>query len=109
MVWQAFEFSNYLAKRIKEKDPSILTIAGGFHVTLYEEDFLKNSNFDLGVASDGEKPLKIILDIANKNLKNWDKKAVLAQIKGQIKTGKLKNMIWRDKNKIKKTERFFPT
>lgn len=109
-VWygEAFLFSNFLAKYVKEKDPSIITIAGGFHVTLYEEDFLKNSNFDFGVVSDGEIPMKIILDIVDKNIKNYDKERVIEQIKNLAEKGELKNLVYRNKNKIELTKRYFP-
>jgi len=109
-VWygEAFAFSNFLAKYIKEKDSSVLTIAGGFHVTLYEEDFLRNSDFDLGVVSDGEKPLKIILDISQSNLKNWNKEKVLFQIRKMAEEGSLKNIVYRNGSEIKKTKRYMP-
>lgn len=109
-VWygEAFLFSNFLAKYVKEKDPSVIIIAGGFHVTLYEEDFLRNSVFDFGIVSDGEKPMKIILDIIDKNVKNWDKNRVLSQIKNAINRGELKNIVYRNNSKIKLTERYLP-
>jgi radical SAM superfamily enzyme YgiQ (UPF0313 family) len=109
-VWygEAFLFSNFLARYIKKKDPSIITIAGGFHVTLYEEDFLKNSDFDFGVVSDGERPMKIILDIVDENIKNWDKERVMSQILESIGKKELKNIVYRKKNKIELTERYFP-
>jgi hypothetical protein len=106
-VWygEAFLFSNYLAGYLKRKDPSILLVAGGFHVTLYEEDFLKNSVFDLGVAAEGEKTLASILDILNQNRNGWNKEQVLNRIKENIQTGELKNIIYRDNGEIKVTSR----
>lgn len=106
-VWygEAFEYSDWLARYIKEKDPSIITIAGGFHVTLYEKDFLNNSSFDLGVVSDGEIPLKIILDIIDKNA---NKEGIINGILEAVKKGELKNVVYRDKGGINLTERYCP-
>jgi radical SAM superfamily enzyme YgiQ (UPF0313 family) len=106
-VWygEAFVFSNYLAAYLKRKDPSILLIAGGFHVTLYEEDFLKNSVFDLGVAAEGEQTLETILDIVNQNQNDWHKEQVLEIVKSKIQKGELKNLIYRDNGIVKVTER----
>ncbi|MFA5856228.1 MAG: cobalamin-dependent protein [Candidatus Pacearchaeota archaeon] len=109
-VWygESFVWSKYLVDYIRTKDPSILTIGGGFHVTLYEEDFLKYSNFDYGVVTEGEKPLQIILDIVDKYKENWDKNKVMDEIYKKIRSGILKNMIFRNKEIIKKTSRYPP-
>jgi len=109
-VWygEAFYSANLLVKYIHRKDPSVLCIAGGFHSTLYEEDLLKNSVFDVGVVSEGEKPLAIILDIANRYEKDWDKSEVLSAIKEKIGTGELKNIVYRDNQEIKVSERYVP-
>lgn len=109
-VWygEAFIFANWLINYIKQKDPSILVVAGGFHVTLYEEDFLKNSVFDLGIIAEGEKPLEIILDIVDRNIDNWNKDRVLQQIKQKIEAGELKNTVYRDAGAVKVSERYTP-
>ena len=107
-VWygEAFVWSNWLAEYIKQKDPSVILVAGGFHVTLYEEDFLSNSVFDFGIVSEGEKALEIILNIADENYDNWDKNKVLREIIGKTEKGELRNLVYRDKEKIKLTERY---
>jgi len=109
-VWygEAFELSDWIASYIKEKDPSVLTIATGFQATLYEEDLLKNSNFDMGIISDEEKPMKIILDIADKHTKNWNKQKVLGEIIKSAESEELLNIIYRKGSKIILTKRYFP-
>ncbi|MCQ9207689.1 MAG: radical SAM protein, partial [Omnitrophica bacterium] len=109
-IWygEAFLWADWLADYIKRKDPSILLVAGGFHATLYEEDFLKNSVFDLAVISEGEKPLRIILGIVDKNLVNWDKGRVVDEIKARIDSEELKNMVYRDKTEVRATSRYTP-
>ncbi len=109
-VWygESFVWSNWLAQYIKQKDPSILLVAGGFHVTLYEEDFLKNSVFDLGIVSEGEKPLEIILDITDNHKNNWDKEEVLKQIRNKAKKEELKNLVYREGKNINVSKRYFP-
>jgi radical SAM superfamily enzyme YgiQ (UPF0313 family) len=109
-IWygEAFLWADWLAGYIKKKNPSILLIAGGFHTTLYEEDFLKNSVFDLAVISEGEKPMDIILGIVDKNITDWNKKKVLGEIEGKINSGELKNMAYREGAAIKVTPRYTP-
>jgi len=109
-VWygEAFVLSDWLARCLKKKDPSILVIAGGFHATLYEEDFLKNSAFDLGVITEGERPLEIILGIADEMGGNWDKDAALRRIREKAGTGELKNIVYRDNGVIKVSGRYTP-
>ncbi|MFH1771822.1 MAG: radical SAM protein [Candidatus Omnitrophota bacterium] len=107
-VWygEAFEWADWLTKRLKEKDPSILVIAGGFHTTLYEDDLLRESSFDLGVVSEGERALEIILDIADKHINNWDKDRALEDVRKEINENRLKNVVYRDGKDIKLTDRY---
>ncbi len=109
-VWygEAFLWADWLANYIKKKDSSIVLVAGGFHVTLYEDDLLKNSVFDLGVVSEGERALEILLDIVDKNEAVWDKNRVLNDIKEKIEAAELKNMVYRDKGAIKVSPRYTP-
>ncbi len=107
-IWygEAFVWANILAGYIKKLDPSILVIGGGFHATLYEDDFLRNSVFDIGVAAEGERPLEIILDVVQKNEADWNKDKVLADIISQVKEGKLKNVVYREFEKVAVSERY---
>jgi radical SAM superfamily enzyme YgiQ (UPF0313 family) len=109
-VWygEAFVLSDWLVRYLKKKDPTILVIAGGFHATLYEEDFLKNSAFDLGVLAEGERPLEIILGIVDEMLEGWDKDTVLRRISEMAGKGELKNIVYRDNGLIKVSERYTP-
>ena len=109
-IWygEAFLWADWLAGYIKKNDPSILLIAGGFHATLYEEDFLKNSVFDLAVVSEGEKAADVILGVADENIADWKKEKVLAGIKNKINSGELKNIVYRDGDAIKVTSRYIP-
>jgi len=109
-VWygEAFVLSDWFARYLKKRDPSILVIAGGFHATLYEKDFLKNSSFDLGVIAEGERPLEIILGIADEMSGTWDKDTVLKRIVEKADKGELKNIVYRDNSVIKVSERYVP-
>jgi len=109
-VWygEAFVLSDWLVRYLKKKDPSILVIAGGFHATLYEEDFLKNSSFDLGIISEGERPLEIIMGIADEMSGRWDKDTALRLISEMAGKGELKNIVYRDNGAIKVSERYTP-
>ena len=77
-------------------------------MTLYEADFLKNSVYDLGIVTEGEIPLKIIMDLVDKNIDIWNKEKVLGQINEKIKSKELKNLVYRDKNEIRVSERYIP-
>ncbi len=109
-VWygEAFTWSNTLAGYIKKIDPSVLLIAGGFHATLYEDDLLRNSVFDIGVVAEGERPLEIILAIADKYGANWDKDKLLTDLTAQVKDEKLKNIIYREQGKVMISDRYVP-
>jgi len=56
-VWygEAFSMSKYLCEQVNKYSPNTMVIAGGYHASLYEEDILQHSNFDLAVAGNGEK------------------------------------------------------
>ncbi|MDD5069895.1 MAG: B12-binding domain-containing radical SAM protein [Candidatus Omnitrophica bacterium] len=109
-VWygEAFVWADYLAKQIKKKDPTILLVAGGFHVTLYEEDFLKNSSFDLGVTAQGEVTFKRILNICDKCQKYWDKPLVLKMVADEAEEGYILNLVYWKDGAVKKTVRAKP-
>lgn len=109
-VWygEAFTWSNFLIKHLKKLNPSILTIAGGYHATLYEEDFLRYSDFDLAVVGEGEKPLEEILTIVEQFKANWDKDRAYRLIVEKAKREEIKNLVYRDDGEIKITSRYTP-
>ena len=59
---EAFTNANWLIKEIQRIAPEIITIAGGYHVTLYEKNLMKRSPVDLGAVCEGEFPLEKILE-----------------------------------------------
>lgn len=87
-VWygEAYTYSKVLTSIINKTSPETIIVAGGYHATLYEEDILKYSNFDLGVAGNGEIPLKILLDNVKSDFSN-----------GVSKAGFLENLIRKQK------------
>ncbi len=102
---EAFTNAKYIAERIRQRIPDAIVIAGGYHVTLYEEKLLEVSTFDLGVACEGEFALDTILNIANKYASSWDKQKALDEIITLAGSNKLENLIYRKDNKIIKSER----
>ena len=66
-VWygEAFTWAKYLANEIRTVAPDVVLVAGGYHATLYEEDFLRHSPFDLAVISEGETALSTILALVD--------------------------------------------
>lgn len=99
-VWygEAYQWSKELAGRILCLDPSAMVVAGGYHATLYEEDILADSRFDLAVVSEGEFALARILEVADQHRANWDKAAVLAELRSLAVGGELPNVLLRDGN-----------
>ena len=102
---EAFANAKYLVNAIRKIAPDIITIAGGYHVTLYEEHLLANSNFDLGVVCEGEFTLEKILQLIDTQTGTWDKPKVLTDITVLAEKGEFENLIYRKKNAIHKSER----
>ncbi len=111
-VWygKAFTSAKDMACEIRKRTPGIVLVAGGYHATLYEEDFLKNSLFDLAVLSEGETALTKILDVVVEGRtgecykRNKDsRERLLAAIRKEIRQGLLKNVVYRDGQTIRKT------
>ncbi len=103
-VWygEAFAWAKYLAHEIRRRSPETLLVAGGYHATLYEEDFLKHSPFDLAVIGEGETALSRILDLVDEVGANG-REAVLTRLQTMIASGTLTNVVWRDGAAIRKT------
>lgn len=106
-IWYggAFKNAQYLAERLKRIAPQTILIAGGYHVTLYEEYVLRYSVFDLGVVCEGEFALEAILGVVDKYREKWSKNMVLEDIVNVAEEGKIENLIYRKKNDILKTKR----
>ena len=89
-----FHRAKLLAKKIKEKDPSVFIILGGHHATVLPEDVIKsNKCFDMLVCSEGELTIKEILDKLKKS--EWNKKLLLNNYKELSKT---QGIAFRDNN-----------
>jgi len=103
-VWygDGFKWSRKLVKKVNKYSPETITIAGGPHPTIYSEDFLQYSNFDLAVVSEGESTIIDILSVVKKYKK---KSEILSEIGKAAEKNNISNLIYRDNNSIKKTER----
>jgi radical SAM superfamily enzyme YgiQ (UPF0313 family) len=55
--WDTLYSSTYVASRIKECDPRIVTIAGGQTATSFARELVEHSDFDVVVRGDAEEPL----------------------------------------------------
>ena len=105
-VWygEAFSYSKLLTDLIHQYAPQTIVIAGGYHATLYEEDILKYSNFDLAIAGNGEEGLTEILKQI-KQYGKWDKELFLANFKKQQSTSPISGLIYRDGELVKSNSR----
>jgi len=103
-VWygDGFKWSRKLVKKVNKYSPETITIAGGPHPTIYSEDFLQYSNFDLAVFSEGEFTILDILSVIKKCKK---KSEIILEIKKSAEKNIINNLIYRCNNSIKKTER----
>lgn len=106
-VWygEAFRNAVYLVQQIKKVAPDVITIAGGYHSTLYEEHLMSLSDFDLGVVCEGERVLSRILSIVDENKEGWSKEKVLGKIVQTAEEGKINNLMYRKGGQILKTKR----
>lgn len=110
-IWygEAFKNAKYLVDQIKKISPETITIAGGYHVTLYEEELIRNSNFDLGVVCEGEFTLEKILDamdVLSKGMApddTWNKARFLDEIAKLAVENKIENLIYRQGGVVFKT------
>ncbi|MFH1248686.1 MAG: cobalamin-dependent protein [archaeon] len=109
-VWygEAFVWSNMLVEKVKKLNQEIITIAGGYHPTIYEEDFLRYSNFDIAVTAQGEFTLSQILKIIKDN-KGKSKQDIIEYIAEKAEKEQIKNLIYRKNREIIKTKRSLPS
>ncbi|MBN2626595.1 MAG: cobalamin-dependent protein [Spirochaetales bacterium] len=64
-VWygEAFTWSDYFCRILHRYSPETIVVAGGYHVSLYKEDFLRHSSFDLAVDGPGEEALHYLAEL----------------------------------------------
>jgi len=95
---EAYLAAKALASIIQTLAPEILIIAGGPHTSIYREAILEDNAFDIAVIGEGERTLTAILNLARNTI---SKKDLLKKIKQEISRGNVKNIIYRNSNKVK--------
>jgi radical SAM superfamily enzyme YgiQ (UPF0313 family) len=103
-VWygESFKWADELAQMIQQRSSSILVIAGGYHPSLYESDFMQHSHFDLAVTGEGEHPLEQLLNLIDDQSLEWQKENILQEIRQRILDGRLTNTMVRDAKQDRK-------
>ena len=106
-IWygEAFTNAKYLVQALRKIAPHIVLIAGGYHVTLYEEYLLEKSAFDLGVVCEGEFALEEVLARMNAWQGAWNKRRFLDELTFRADSGGIDNLIYRKNGTILKTKR----
>lgn len=102
---EAYQNAKYLVRLLKKISPQTITIAGGYHVTLYEKLLMQDSGFDLGVVCEGEFALDDILKIIDGAQGEWNKDAVLDAIAARAQAGAIENLLYRKGSEIVQTKR----
>jgi radical SAM superfamily enzyme YgiQ (UPF0313 family) len=102
---EAFKWSGYLVKQINRYSPETIVIAGGYHATLYQEDILKYSNFDLGITDEGEYVLHELLSLESDMNTLWGKNDYLNLLLLKQQENPIQGLIYRDGGYIKKNQR----
>lgn len=74
----------YIAKYVKELNPQIKTILGGYHATARPED-IKYGDFDFFIVGEGEETMLELIKAIENNKKNFDK---------------IEGIVWKDKKNI---------
>ncbi|WP_025322404.1 B12-binding domain-containing radical SAM protein [Deferrisoma camini] len=88
---EAFGWARRFAELVRERDPEVVLIAGGYHATLYEEEVLRRSPFDLAVRGEGEFALTKILDLIDA-MPGAGREAVLEAVASR----RFENVLWRE-------------
>jgi len=109
-VWygEAFEWAERLCGHLHRESPETVVIAGGHQPTLYEEEFLKRTSFDLAVVSQGELPMAKLLDLAKEmeEASAFTREAFVSRAVELAEKGELKNLMYRKDGEVRKTERY---
>lgn len=95
---EAFSWAKKLAGILHEIAPETIIVAGGYHATLYEEDILRFSPFDIAVTGEGEYPLCEILTVID-SMTGRPKKEILSKIAARH----IENTLCRNRRNIEKT------
>ncbi len=108
-VWygEAFYWSKYLTGQIKRVNPECIVIGGGYHASLYEEDILNYSNFDLAVISRGKEVLLSILNLAQEMMQHGvkpSKNELLRRIQTEALSSNLPGVLYRNGHIIEKAK-----
>ncbi|MBN2233386.1 MAG: cobalamin-dependent protein [Deltaproteobacteria bacterium] len=104
-VWygEAFQNTSTMLERIRRRLPEVLTLVGGYHVTLYEERLMAACAADFGIVREGEYALAAVLDIVDRHADNWRKAEVVKEITAAGVAGEIENLIYRRDGKPVKT------
>jgi radical SAM superfamily enzyme YgiQ (UPF0313 family) len=109
-VWygEAFEWSEKLCRYVREASPETVVIAGGHQPTLYEEEFLKRTSFDLAVVSQGELPMARLLRLADEMTAagGFSRKAFVEGAIALAERGELRNVMYLAGGEVRRTERY---
>ena len=92
---EAFLWAKYLGRLLQEATHETVIIAGGYHATLYEEDVLRFSPFDVAVTGEGEYALSEVLSIMDR-MAGRPKKEILEEIAARH----IENTLWRNGGNI---------
>jgi len=109
-VWygEAFEWSERLCRYIHAASPDTVVIAGGHQPTLYEEEFLGRTSFDLAVVSQGELPMSRLLDLADEMAAagGFSREAFVSRAVELAEAGNLRNLLYLEDGEVRQTERY---
>jgi len=99
-VWygEAFHWSEYFCRMIQCYSPETVIVAGGYHVSLYNEDFLRYSSFDLAVDGPGEEALSSLAELTDSVS---SKKEILLKIR--LGERPIPGLLYRDHDQIRMT------
>ncbi|MBI9077558.1 MAG: hypothetical protein JEZ02_19290 [Desulfatibacillum sp.] len=101
-------YSEKLASLVARHAPDTIIIAGGPQVNQFQEDFLVDNDFDLGVYSEGENTLaKVAGIVAEKRVGGLSKPEILAHIASLARAGKIPNLIYHAGGMVLKTSSVF--
>jgi radical SAM superfamily enzyme YgiQ (UPF0313 family) len=103
---EALEWSEFLLREIRRRDPEAVFVAGGPLVSIYSEQVLLDTEFDIGVVANGEEPLCRLLQAADEAGPVWSREAVLVRIRAMIAAGELRNVVYRDNGAVRVSERY---
>ncbi|MDF1552124.1 MAG: cobalamin-dependent protein [Deferrisomatales bacterium] len=94
---EAFTWAKYLARCLRDVAPDTLIVVGGYHATLYEEDILRDTPFDLAIRGEGEYALCKVLDLADE----WAGRGNQSLLRA-IADKRFENAVWREGDEIRK-------